>query len=166
MSATPLTFKAGGTLQEGHFYIHRPADDLLPAALLRGDFCYVLAPRQMGKSSLRYRTAQRLTQQGVHCASIDLTALGGETTTPAEWYFGLLDDIAKQVGGDSLRNQAEEFWLDHEQASPVNRFMRFVRESLLAQTTGPIVLFVDEIDAVRALPFSSDDFFEIGRAHV
>ena len=164
MSATPLTFKAGGTLQEGHFYIRRPADDLLPAALLRGDFCYVLAPRQMGKSSLRYRTAQHLAQQGVHCASIDLTALGGETTTPAEWYYGLLDDIAKQVGGEPLRNQAEEFWIDHEQAAPVKRFMRFVRESLLAQTTGPIVLFVDEIDAVRALPFSSDDFFAALRA--
>ncbi len=39
-----------------------------------------------------------------------------------------------------------------------------MRELLLARVAGTIVLFFDEIDAVRALPFTSDDFFAALRA--
>lgn len=159
-----LVFKAGGTLKEGHFYLARPADDLLPEALLRGDLCYVLAPRQMGKSSLRHRVASGLSALDVRCASIDLTSLGTSTTTPSEWYFGLQDEICRQLGVPSLRTHAEAHWQQHERQPPVKRFGLFLSDVLLAEIAGPIVLFFDEIDAVRALPFPSDDFFATLRA--
>ena len=50
--STPLHFQAGGTLGEGAFYVERAADEELPAALRRGDLCYVLATRQIGKSRI------------------------------------------------------------------------------------------------------------------
>ena len=46
-------FQAGGTIRPGSLYVRREADNILFNKLLEGTFCYVLAPRQMGKSSLR-----------------------------------------------------------------------------------------------------------------
>lgn len=165
MSTSSLTFKAGGTLEESNFYLERTADEELPKALLRGEFCYVLAPRQMGKSSLRYRVARRLsTEHAVLCATIDLTGIGTSTSQADEWYFGIVDELARQLGDESLRTATEDFWVEQAKLPIVQRFTRFLREVLLAQTTGPIVLFVDEIDAVRALRFDCDDFFAAIRA--
>lgn len=58
-------FVAGGTLRaQSPSYVTRPADSDLLNHLLAGEFCYVLTARQMGKSSLMVRTAQRLQEQG------------------------------------------------------------------------------------------------------
>src|SRR5689334_13656346 len=81
----------GGTLDaEAPCYVEREADHALYHALTRGEFCYVLTPRQMGKSSLMNRTAVRLRADGVTVALLDLTALG-ENQTAEQWYWGLLD---------------------------------------------------------------------------
>jgi hypothetical protein len=63
-------FKAGGTLHaSAPSYVPRAADAELLAELLerllKGQFCYVLTSRQMGKSSLMIRTAARLRQEGM-----------------------------------------------------------------------------------------------------
>jgi hypothetical protein len=69
-------FQAGGTVGEGAFYVERPADRELPDALRRGELCFVLATRQIGKSSLRLRAAKQLQAEGVACVHVDLTGLG------------------------------------------------------------------------------------------
>jgi hypothetical protein len=56
----PSVLQAGGALGLDKLYVERPADRELHRALSAGEFCYVLAPRQSGKSSLRVRTAARL----------------------------------------------------------------------------------------------------------
>ena len=42
---------------------------------------------------------------------------------------------------------------------PFQRWMSALRDVVLAKTQQPVVIFVDEIDAVRSLPFSTDEFF-------
>src|SRR5207249_2376058 len=42
---------------------------------------------------------------------------------------------------------------------PLQRWMTSVREVVLRERAGRVVIFVDEIDAVRNLPFSTDEFF-------
>lgn len=155
------TFQAGGTLREGALYVERSADKELPEALLRREFCYVLAPRQIGKSSLRVRTTLRLQREGVRVVTIDLTTIGSRNSTAAEWYFGLLHEIADQLA----LPPPGPYWRDNEGLSPVHRFSGYLRKELLHRVSEDVVIFIDEIDSVLALTeVSRDDFFGSVRA--
>lgn len=146
----------GGTLpRSAPSYIERPADTALLEGLREGQFCYILTSRQMGKSSLMVRTAARLRQEGVAVAVLDLTAIG-LNLTPEQWYDGLLNLLARAL---DLEDEMEAFWFAHERLSPLQRWMQGLSEVVLKKFSGPVVLFVDEIDAVRSLPFSADEFF-------
>jgi len=90
-------FVLGGTLRrDAPSYIARPADEELLRLTLAGEYCNVLAARQMGKSSLMVRTVDRLRAHGVRAAIIDLTAIGTDITVD-EWYFGLVTRLARQL---------------------------------------------------------------------
>jgi tetratricopeptide (TPR) repeat protein len=154
---TPTSFYViGGTLQRSApSYVSRQADEDLYNGLTEGKFCYLLTSRQMGKSSLMVRTAARLREDGAAVAVLDLTAIG-QNLTAEQWYDGLLGRIGQQL---DLEDELEDFWLDHERLGPLQRWMRAVREIVLTRFKGRVVIFVDEIDAVRSLPFSTDEFF-------
>jgi tetratricopeptide (TPR) repeat protein len=158
MSTTsPSSFYViGGTLERNApSYVPRQADIDLYHGLTQGKFCYVLTSRQMGKSSLMVRTAVRLREDGVAVAILDLTAIG-QNLTAEQWYDGLLARIGRQL---DLEDELEDFWHDQEKVGPLQRWMNAVREVVLARYTGRVVIFVDEIDTVRSLPFSTDEFF-------
>src|SRR5207249_2810891 len=123
--------------------------------LLVGEFCYVLNSRQMGKSSLMVRTAERLKAEGIPVVVLDLTAIG-QNLTPEQWYDGLLTLLAEQL---HLEDQLEDFWLDNPKLGPLQRFFAAIQKVALSKLSGSLVLFVDEIDVVRSLPFSADEFF-------
>jgi WD40 repeat protein len=149
-------YVTGGTLaQDAPSYVERQADRDLFEALTRGDFCYVLTSRQMGKSSLMVRTAARLRDEGVAVARLDLQAIG-QNLSPEEWYDGLLDRLGRQL---KLEAELEAFWQAQSRLGPLQRWMTALREVVLAHLPGRLVIFVDEIDVVRGLPFSADEFF-------
>ena len=156
MSQPSGFYVTGGTLRrDAPSYVARRADEELFGGLSEGRFCYVLTSRQMGKSSLMVRTAARLRESGAAVAVLDLTAIG-QNLTPEQWYDGLLGRIGQQL---DLEDELEDFWLDNERLAPLQRWTRAVREVVLEKVEGNVVLFVDEIDAVRSLPFSTDEFF-------
>jgi hypothetical protein len=149
-------FVSGGTLsRDALSYVTRQADDDLYSGLTQGQFCYVLTSRQMGKSSLMVRTAARLREAGTGVVLLDLTAIG-QNLTAEQWYSGLLTQIGQQL---ELDDELEEFWDAHPKLGPLQRWMQAIRRVLLPSYPGPVVIFVDEIDAVRSLPFSTDEFF-------
>jgi len=153
---TASFFVVGGTLRrDAPSYISRAADQNLHKFLQAGEFCYVLTARQMGKSSLMVRTAVRLRDSGTRVAVLDLTSLGQNLTTE-QWYNGLLERVGQQFDRE---DELEEAWLRFPQLGPMRRFMRAITDSVLSGLNDRAVIFVDEIDAVRSLPFSTDEFF-------
>ena len=154
-------FVAGGTLwREAPSYIVRPADEELFRLTLAGEYCDVLAARQMGKSSLMVRTANRLQEEGVRTAILDISILGGGISTPEAWFFGFLDELAIQLG---LAEDENAWWEMHANHNPVQRFSYFLRDVVLAEIQDPLVIFVDEIDSALGMAFT-DDFFAAIRA--
>lgn len=154
-------FVAGGTLwREAPSYVRRPADDELFQLALAGEYCNVLAARQMGKSSLMVQTADRLREAGVRTAIIDISTLGGGISTPDAWFFGFLDELVIQLGLDIDVNG---WWEAHPNHNSVQRFSNFLRDVLLPAVASPIVVFVDEIDSALGMAFT-DDFFAAVRA--
>jgi len=149
-------FQAGGTLpRDALSYVERNADRELFDGLRDGELCYVLTSRQMGKSSLMVRTARRLQEMQVAVATLDLTAIG-QVVLVEQWYAGLISQIGWQL---NLEAELESYWQRGEQLAPAQRLFGALRDVVLFQTRGAVVLFVDEIDAVRSLPFSTDEFF-------
>lgn len=157
MSTAGTTFYVtGGTMRvDAPSYVERQADHDLLEGLLHGEFCYVLTSRQMGKSSLMVRTAQKLRARGVHVTVLDLTAVG-QNLSPEQWYDGLLSRMGRQLG---LEDELEDFWRANTNLGAIQRFMAGIHDVVLAKRAGPMVIFVDEIDSVRSLKFSTDEFF-------
>ncbi len=154
-------FIAGGTLWgEAPSYIVRPADDELFRLTLRGEYCNVLAARQMGKSSLMVSTANRLQEAGVRTAILDISILGGGISSVEAWFFGFLDELAVQLGMDI---DVDAWWEAHATHNAAQLFSNFFRDVVLADIQDPIVVFVDEIDSALGMAFT-DDFFAAIRA--
>ena len=163
MSETvPFTefFVVGGTLRgNAPSYVQRPADDELFYFTLAHKLCYVLTPRQMGKSSLMVRTARRLRTDGVRTAIVDLTSIGTNVTVE-QWYLGFIRRVAS---GLRLRTDLESWWEERAAISPVQRFTDFLHDVVLAAIPEQIVILIDEIDATLSIDYS-DDFFAAIRA--
>src|SRR5215831_13865765 len=150
-------FVSGGTVPlESPSYVQHTADRALLDALLAGKFCYVLNSRQMGKSSLCVRTMAKLAAAGVRCAFVDLTKIGGRNVTPDQWYAGLTVEVGRPLG---LRLEMLRAWQEEATLSPMQRFFSALRDVALERIDTPIVIFIDEIDATRSLPFSANEFF-------
>src|SRR5437899_6712763 len=98
----------------------------------------------MGKSSLMVRTVQRLGEDGVAVAVLDLTAIG-QNVTLEQWYDGLVSRLGQQLG---LEDELLEFWTAHPEWGPLQRFLTALERVVLERKTGKVVIFVDEIDIV------------------
>ncbi|MBD2567409.1 AAA-like domain-containing protein [Anabaena lutea] len=161
-SSPNQSYQVGGSLPvNASTYVRREADKMLFEGLLSGEFCYVFNARQMGKSSLRVQTTHRLQAEGIQCGVIDITAIGTKEVTPEQWYASMIGLLVKTF---KLNISLLNWWKERSHLSYVNRLSDFIDTVLLAQVSAPIVIFIDEIDSVLSLKFSTDDFFALIRA--
>ena len=146
---------AGGTVQAGGgVYLPRRADDELLEHCRHGDFTYILTSRQVGKSSIMIRTAERLAADGALPIIVDLTEFGAQTNAE-QWFKGFLFAVQEQAG---LTTEASEWWSEQTHHTYAHKFNRYLRDVALVERPERLVIFVDEIDTTLRLDFT-DDFF-------
>lgn len=159
-----FAYNVGGSLPNGSScYVLREADRTLYKHINNGDFCFILNSRQMGKSSLRVRTSQRLAADNICQVSIDLTLLGSSHTTMEQWYAGLARVILSDLGL-AAKVKLRKWWREHNHLPPVARISLLFDKEILSHITNHIVIFIDEVDSVLGLDFDSADFFAMIRA--
>lgn len=164
-------YQVGGSLpMDAPTYVVRSADRYLYKAIKRGEFSYILNPRQMGKSSLMVRMIHYLQHEGYICAAIDLGRIGSENMTPQQWYKGIAAELGRRFG---LRGRFDlkTWWDERGDLSPAQRLSQFIEDVLLVEagvTEGfppkPLLVFIDEVDSVLGLNFSVNDFFALIRS--
>ncbi|MBI5708113.1 MAG: AAA-like domain-containing protein [Armatimonadetes bacterium] len=156
MECSAPFFSPGGTLDpDAPSYIERDVDARLFDMLMAGEYVFLLDSRQKGKSSLVARAIRRLSANGIATVKIDFQRLGANVTTE-QWYAGMLLEIGQEL---HLEEELFENWNGNRELGPLARWIRALRTVVLLPSDRPIVIFFDEIDYVRALPFATDEFF-------
>lgn len=156
----PSIYTVGGTVHEG-IYIKRATDDELLKACQNSTFAYILAPRQVGKSSVMVRTANRLDELNIQPVIVDLAQIGANVM-PEQWYLGVLVAISDQL---MLETDVVAWWNDHAHLDFTHRWTRFFREVVLKDIPEQIVIFIDEIDTTLSLNFTDDFYAAIRSLH-
>jgi tetratricopeptide (TPR) repeat protein len=135
----------GGALSPDSLsYVDRPADDELFHSVLAGELCYVFASHHMGKSSLMLRTAGRLQGQGTATITADLANLNADSSL-VQVCQHLIERSKHEL---NLRVDPGSWWVEQSRSEPIQRFVDFLLDEVLAKVEGSVVFFLDGIDAI------------------
>lgn len=163
-SVRAVRLQTRGPLHPEALYVQRSVDTKLATLLSSGQWVLLLGPKFSGKSSLRLRTARALlaghtdepqtdTQPPHRCGHLELRNL--QATSAGAVYQGLCTMLA----ADLRLPSCSTFWQHHSGIPPVERFVLYLREEVLARYPGPVTLFFDDIEALRELPLQLDELW-------
>jgi hypothetical protein len=152
----------GGTVKlRDKFYIERDADAHLKRQIVRsGSITTIRAPRQTGKSSLLVRGVQHARQKGAKVVNLDMQRVDRDhLEAPDVFLRYLAERIVRKLRLDVA--EAEKAW--GGSLGPQDKLTYLMEDYILAESDGPIVLAMDEVDRLLGTPFHSD-FFALVRS--
>ena len=143
------------------FYVERPLVEansyktiLQPGALIR-----IKAPRRMGKSSLMVRILNYAAKQGYQTVFLSLQLADRNVLQDLDKF---LQWFSASVGlGMHLPNRLADYW-DELFGSKISCKIYF-EQYLLAKTSQPLVLALDDVDRLFHYPDLADEFFGLLR---
>src|SRR4028119_1538304 len=143
--------EAGGIPLTELTYVEREADNKLRqfAQLERvsSRMCFILAPRQTGKTSLMIRTIGQLSNDEFFCVQLDFQEFSSSANSDETLYYSLLNQICRQISDvDSANNwvaRLNAIWNETPDLAPKLRFKNFLVEQLLTKRTNKkLIIFI------------------------
>jgi hypothetical protein len=153
--AAPLPVP-GGTLDvDDPWYLARATDATALAHIRQpGQTLTIKGPRQMGKSSLLMRTVKEGMESGKSVALLDFQLVDEYSKAHADVFFQRFASwVAEQL---NLPDSVDKFW-NSGYASPQN-CTRYMEQQILDKMDGPVIVAIDETDAIFQTTFSQDFF--------
>jgi serine/threonine protein kinase len=155
--ARPIKLEAvGGALPlASKFYIFRPTDEDLRAALARNESIVLIkGARQMGKTSLMARGLHEARATGARVVLTDFQKLNADHLQTAQTFFTtLLDFVAEQL---ELDIDLSQIW--NSRKGPSTNFERILRREILPKVPSRLVWGMDEVDRLFSCTFGSEVF--------
>jgi hypothetical protein len=153
--------QGGGLEPNAPTYVRRVADDDLlefaKAERSRCGVCYILAPRQTGKTSLMNQAVYEFSTQGIFCLQIVLQEFG-TIESEEKLYFNLLRRICQEISKNAelnvqgslgnLTKDLDGFWSENLDIPPSLRFKEFIISEILVKINCQLIIFIDEIQSL------------------
>lgn len=143
---TKLFHWGGNLAPSSPVYIKRSEDDKFTEHIAVGDFISLMAPRQMGKTSMLLRTRKLLSRAGMAIVYVDLSPAREEALEA--WYAYLATSICEQVLPPDSHPPLPQSHLE---------FIQFLRAVATQLDNTRLCIMLDEIGTVP--PHMSDAFF-------
>ncbi len=146
--------EAGGIPLTEQTYVEREADYKLHqfAQLERvsNRICFILAPRQTGKTSLMVKTIGQLPPEEFICVQLDFQEFSSSANSDETLYYSLLNQICRQIADIDSDNYWVKLlnatWNETPDLDPKLRFKNFIIEQILNKKNGTkLIIFIDEI---------------------
>jgi subtilisin-like proprotein convertase family protein len=147
-------FVVGGPVQpERPCYVQRAADLALENAVRAKRLSYVLGPRGVGKSSMLLRTARALRRTGSLVAIVDMRRVAQQSGTADDSLRAVATSVAAEL---DLGVDVDSWWLRRRTRIGDNALVEFFWDVVLTNTTAPIAVLVDDVDAVLGSPAGAE----------
>lgn len=147
MSNHTIFYTSGSLLPDYPYYVLRHADRAAEFGMDRDRLIFTTAPRQMGKTSLLKRLADRKRNEGWCCCFIDLASF--KNLDRHKWFYHLGQRIAEacQISSSNIALQ------DHQD------FVSFLRNDvglIHSDKKTKLALFFDEVEGLLSVDFSDE----------
>ncbi len=152
-----MSFTLGGAVSPDGLYVERAADRLAMSYLSSFQSCYILHPRQSGKSSLRRHIVPLLREKGLAVAEVDLTAAGKDSLKRLWSRFerSIVAELAR------LGRRARPWSLTDTDDAPERGLDAYIVEDVLPAAERGLIIFIDEINVLGAHDNAATIFAEL-----
>jgi AAA-like domain len=163
VSPTYLT-QAKKDVPAPELYVERFAIEFLcyETLLQPGSLIRIKAPKLMGKTSLMERVLAKVTKHGYRTVSLSLEMADRQThlTNLNKFLRWFCLNLSREL---KLPNQLDEYWDEEGMGAKVS-CTTYLEEYLLAAADRPLVLYLDDVDALFPYPEVYEDFFGLLRS--